>query len=866
MKFVSLCGLLLATTALPQTTTAAPQNVSAFSFMALAAANPPSATPSSANKSSANKSAASVTANNVSANSISTFTKGMVQQQGYFDFYHDAKTDKVYLRVDKLNQPFIFQSSLPRGLGSNDIGLDRGQLGDTRLVQFEQYGNKVMLKQLNTYYRAESENPAERLSVEEAFASSVLAGLPVVASDKNALLVDYSEFLHSDIHQISSRLAAQNQGNFSVDAKRSGVYLARSKAFPRNTELEAMVTYSGSKAGEFVSQVTPSPDAITVHLHHSLVALPDEGYQQRTFHPYSGFWKVEYMDYATAFDEPIVQRLLPRHRLVKKDPQAKLSEAVKPIVYYLDPGVPEPVRTALKEGALWWNSAYEKIGYKNAFQVKDLPQDADPMDVRYNVIQWVHRATRGWSYGYGVTDPRSGEIIKGHVTLGSLRVRQDFLIATGLTAPYQQNGGLNSTAAQNASPQNSGADTSKAKAMALARIRQLSAHEVGHTLGLIHNFAGSANGRSTVMDYPHPLLDLRDGKVSLDKAYREGLGEWDYYAVAYGYGDHSDAERLALVQAAKQQGLEFMADEDARPEGGVSATGHLWDNGADPVAELNRLGEIRQLALQQFGLNNIQNGKPLSSLQEALVPIYALHRYQVEAAVKLIGGAYYQYELKGDYQNPLGFQWVTQQKQQQALEALLKTISPEYLLLPAELLALIPPKAYGDNNGRESFQGRLGLAFDALSAAEAAANHSLSLLLHPQRLNRLSAQQQLEAMLNKLLKATLKQEWLVESDVAKRGNNSAQQTQLNQQMSRQLIQQRVGHVVFYQLMQSLTAAETAPEARAVLRSQLMQLADFLEKQHNVSQQLVLSQWQNYLETGLWQPVFVPKDLPPGAPI
>lgn len=856
MKFVSLGALLLATSVLPQTTTAAPHSASAFTLMALAAANQPAST---------------VLTSPVSAKSIGTFTKGMQQQQGYFDFYHDANTDKVYLRVDKLNQPFIFQSSLPRGVGSNDIGLDRGQLGDTRLVQFEQYGNKVMLKQLNTYYRAESQNQAERLSVAEAFASSVLAGLPVVASDNNALLVDYSEFLHSDIHQISSRLAAQNQGNFAVDAKRSGVYLARSKAFPRNTELEAMVTYSGSKAGEFVSQVTPAPDAITVHLHHSLVALPDEGYQKRKFHPYSGFWKVEYMDYATAFDEPIVQRLLPRHRLAKKDPQAPLSEAIKPIVYYLDPGVPEPVRSALKEGALWWNSAYEKIGYKNAFQVKDLPQDADPMDVRYNVIQWVHRATRGWSYGYGVTDPRTGEIIKGHVTLGSLRVRQDFLIATGLTAPYQQtqSGSLNDSGAEkNAAPPKDSADTSKAKAMALARIRQLSAHEVGHTLGLIHNFAGSANGRSTVMDYPHPMLDLRDGNIGLDKAYREGLGEWDYYAVAYGYGDHSDAERLALVQNAKQQGLEYMADEDARPEGGVSAIGHLWDNGADPVAELNRLGEVRQLALQRFGLNNIQNGRPLSSLQEALVPIYALHRYQVEAAVKLIGGAYYQYELKGDYQNPLGFQWVSQEKQQQALQALLTTISPEYLLLPAELLALIPPKAYGDNNGRESFQGRYGLAFDPLSAAEAAANHSLNLLLQPQRLNRLSGQQQLEAMLNQLLKATLKQEWPTDSEVAdvaevsKRGDNSAQQTQ----RSRQLIQQRVGHVVFYQLMQSLNAAETAPEARAVLRSQLMQLADFLKKQHNASQQLVLSQWQSYLESGVWQPVFVPKDLPPGAPI
>ncbi len=760
---------------------------------------------------------------------ITAFTKGMAHQTGFFDFYSDSKTGKIYLLVDKLEQPFIFQSSLPRGMGSNDIGLDRGQLGDTRLVQFEQFGDKVMLKQLNTYYRANSANPAERQSIEEAFASSVLAGLPVVASDANRLLVDYSAFLQSDIHQISSRLSSQQQGNFKPDASRSGVYLKRSKAFPRNTELEAMVTFAGDKAGDFVKQVTPSPDAITVHLHHSLIALPEEGYQRRTFQPYSGYWPVEYMDYATAFDEPITQRLLPRHRLVKKDPGAAISEAVEPIVYYLDPGVPEPVRSALIEGASWWNSAYEKIGYKNAFQVKDLPKDADPMDVRYNVIQWVHRATRGWSYGYGVTDPRTGEIVKGHVTLGSLRVRQDFLIATGLTAPYQQNG-----------------STEAAKTMALARIRQLAAHEVGHTLGLIHNFAGSANGRATVMDYPHPQVDLRNGKLTLDQAYREGLGEWDLYAIAYGYGDHNDSARAALVQQARQQGLQYMADEDARPEGGVSAIGHLWDSGADPVAELNRLTQVRATALKQFGLANIASNRPLSALHEALVPIYALHRYQVEAVSKLVGGAHYEYELKGDYDQPKGFQWVDAKQQQAALAALLDTLTAEFLALPNELLALIPPKAYGDADGRESFQGRNGLAFDPLSAAEASANHTLSLLLQPQRLNRLSSQQQLDALLGTVIDQTI----LATSGADAKG----------------LIQQRVSHVVFYQLMHSLTQQDLAPEARATLLAQLTGLGKQLQKRDDATSQLLVSQWLHYLQYGVWQPLFVPKQLPPGAPI
>lgn len=758
------------------------------------------------------------------------FTRNMTQHSGYFDFYYDKTSDKVYLLVDKTEQPFIFQSSLPRGIGSNDIGLDRGQLGDTRLVQFERFGNKVLLKQLNSYYRAQSDNQAENLSVQEAFASSVIAGLPVVATDKTGVLVDYTDFLLSDIHQISASLAVQKQGSFKADSKRSGIYLPRSKAFERNTELEALVTYIGEKAGAFVRQVTPSADAITVHLHHSLIALPETGYQSREFHPYSGFWHVEYMDYASAFDTPMVKRLLPRHRLQKKYPEAELSEAVEPIVYYLDPGVPEPVRSALIDGAMWWNTAFEQIGYKNAFQVKVLPEGADPMDVRYNVIQWVHRATRGWSYGAGVTDPRTGEIIKGHVTLGSLRVRQDFLIATGLTAPFTSEI----------------ADVSSQKAMALARIRQLSAHEVGHTLGLIHNFAGSANDRSTVMDYPHPKIDLADGKISLADAYREGLGEWDNYAIAFGYGDFTAAERAQLVKQAKQRGLEYMADQDARPAGGVSAIGHLWDNGSDAIAELNRLSAIRKKALADFGLNNIAAAQPLAALQETLVPVYLLHRYQVEAVSKLIGGAYYEYELKGDYATPKGFRWVSQQQQLAALQALLNTVSADYLALPETLLALIPPKAFGDSNNRESFSGRFGLAFDPLSAAEASANHTLQLVLHPQRLNRLSAQQQLAATLSNIVNATLKHQF--------------------DPRLQPLLQQRVAHVAFYQLMHSLTSTELAPEARALLHSELANLAVWLGKQKNADHQLLLSQWRRYTETGLWQPAFVPNALPPGSPI
>ena len=448
-------------------------------------------------------------------------------QQGYFSFYLDNSNGKVYLEIDKFNQEFLFQSSLPQGIGSNDIGLDRGQLGDTRLVRFEKVGDKVLLRQINTDYRADTENALEKKSVTEAFASSIIWGFTVESEseinkeNQQKVIIDYTPFLLSDIHNVTDTLKRRKQGNYAIDKSRSFVYAPRSKAFPNNTELESTVTFKGSDAGNYLRSVTPDAKSVTVNLHHSLIKLPDDNYKQRAFHPYSGYWSQSYADYASAIDEPIIKRFIPRHRLTKKDPKAAMSEAVEPIIYYLDAGVPEPVKGALLDGARWWNQAFEAIGYKNAYQVKILPADADPMDVRYNVIQWVHRATRGWSYGSSVIDPRTGEIIKGHVTLGSLRVRQDYLIALGLTSPFVSEN----------------TDTSKMKEMALARIRQLSAHEVGHTLGIAHNFAASVNDRASVMDYPHPLIELVEDKIDLSNAYDDKIGVWDKYVIAYGYAD-----------------------------------------------------------------------------------------------------------------------------------------------------------------------------------------------------------------------------------------------------------------------------------------------------------------------------------------
>lgn len=670
---------------------------------------------------------------------INRFTQSMSAKPGFFDLYYDAKKAAVYLDVDKVDEEFILMHSLPYGLGSNDIGLDRGRQGGSQLVFFRRVGDKLFLVEKNTQYRANSDNAAERQSVREAFAESVLASFDVVASDKDSYLILINDYLLSDHMGIADRIQQVNQGSFQLNKSLSSIDESVIKSFPDNTELQSILTFSGKKAGNHLRQVSPSASSFTLRQRVSMVALPDDNYKPRVFHPYSGFWSFSYHDYAAGLTESMTQRFIPRHRLTKKNPAAEKSEAVEPIVYYVDRGAPEQVRNALLDGARWWNQAFEAAGYIDAFQVKVLPENVDPMDVRYNVIQWVHRATRGWSYGAGVTDPRTGEIIKGHVTLGSLRVRQDLLIARGVTAPFDNE-----------------PDLTRQQQMALARIRQLSAHEVGHTLGIAHNFAASADGRASVMDYPHPLFQIEDNKIVMSNAYDTGIGEWDKQVVKYGYGDavqnnsddvdiNSDDQTAiekdflnSIIAESKQKELSYISDPDARPASGLHATAHLWDNGADAAKALTHIMSIRELALANFNQQVIADGVPFSQLEEVLVPVYNLHRFQVEAAVKLIAGRHYQYAVKGE--DEFIQKTVDKQSQQAVLDALLKTLTPEFLALDQRIVNLIPPKAYGYSKSRESFNGKTGLSLDPLSIAEASANHTLSLLLNKERLTRLAQQ------------------------------------------------------------------------------------------------------------------------------
>ena len=661
-------------------------------------------------------------------NNVKQFKNGLIDFQGFFNFSYSENKDRIYLEVNSLNKQFLYVSALSQGIGSNDIGLDRGQLGVRKLVFFKKTGNKLLLIEPNLKYVAKTKNTLEKKSVDEAFAKSVLHGFNIMDHKNGSYKIDITSFLLEDRHGIIKRLVDRNQGAYSIDKSKSSINLDRTKAFEKNIEFDVLLTFTGNAKGNFIKSVTPSPDNITVYQHHSFIELPDNNYKPRIFDPRSGSNSISYFDYSSPVTEKTLKQYILRHRLIKKNKNLTLSEPLEPIVYYLDNGVPEPVRSALIEGGEWWNDAFEKIGFKNAFKVKILPKNVDPLDIRYNVIQWVHRSTRGWSYGSSVIDPRTGEIIKGHVSLGSLRVRQDFMIAIGLLeAPYSLTNNKEKMALD----------------MALSRIKQLSAHEIGHTLGFSHNFSASSNNDSSVMDYPHPNIKLSNNKINIEKAYSTGIGEWDKASVAYSYSEFDELqdEKLELnkiLENSFKNNLSFISDADSRPIGSSHPSAHLWDNGSDALTELRKIIQIRDIALRNISLDHLKKGEPYSNLQDIIVPIYLLHRYQSEAVVKLIGGVDYDYAVKGNIKYEINM--VEKIKQREALTNFIELLTPEKLKFPNKLKKLLFPKAFGSKVTRENFLTQTGVTFDFIGAANTLSDNLLKLLLNSERVSRLIQQ------------------------------------------------------------------------------------------------------------------------------
>ena len=663
--------------------------------------------------------------------------KDFTRQDGFVTLFTNKEAGKVYAMFPAADEDgvalrAIYAAGLTSGLGSNPVGLDRGLFDSGSLIAFRRASGKIIAEQENWTYRASADNPLEKKAVRESFARSFLwSGEISETGPDGQSLVDISSFLTRDALGIVKTLKDHpNGGAYTVAADRTFPDTENTFAFPDNVEFDTYFTLESLAPGSEVNATAADARAVTMVMHHSLVRLPDDGYRPRPFDVRSGAIDVPFYDFSAPLSGSITQSVARRYRLERVDPAAPTGPVKKPIVFYVDAGAPARIRDALIEGASWWADAFEAAGFEDAYRVEPLPEGAHPRDIRYNVISWTHRQTRGWSYGGGVSDPRTGEMLKGSVILGSQRVRQDRMIFEGLAGAAKSGSG----------------EADDPVEIALARIRQLSAHEVGHSLGFTHNFAASSNDRASVMDYPAPLVTVAEnGELDFSETYDVGIGEWDKVATTWLYAQFTSdtdekAELNKILEDAYASGLRFVADGDGRSVSTANPYGSVWDNGEDAVTTLAETMAVRRIALDNFGVRSIPAGAPLSRLREVIVPIYLYHRYQVAAAAKYVGGYDFAYKTKGDELSAGSV--VDDAKQREALAVLLTTLDPEALLLPESVLdQMTPPMGgFGVASGGEVFDADTHPMFDLAGAADAAASLTLNALVNPARAARLMEQ------------------------------------------------------------------------------------------------------------------------------
>ena len=797
--------------------------------------------------------------------SIEQHTEGMTQMDGLFDLYWDNANGSLFWEISELDTEFLYQISMGSGLGSNPVGIDRGQLRGTHVLAAKRIGPRILLMEPNYGFVAQSENLSEAQAVRDAFAPSVHWGFEMVAETGERVLVDATQFFLRDARGVIDQIAARGEGDFTLDASRSAIHLPATRSFPENTEVESILTFTSSNPGQLVNGVAATGGAVTLRQHHSFIQLPDNGYQTRIADARVGVNGPTVYDYATPIDADTRVRLAARHRLQKADPDAERSAAVEPIIYYVDPGTPEPVRSALIEGASWWNDAFEEAGFINAFRVMVLPDDVDPQDIRYNLIHWTHRRTRGYSYGNTVIDPRTGEIVRGVVNLGSLRLRQDYLHGQGMVPPFPggislpEDGSFGEFAdAPDFEYLAQVAPASEPVEMALARVRQLSAHEVGHTLGFPHNYMASAYGRESVMDYPAPLVQIDEsGNIDLSNAYVQRIGEYDKLSVNWLYREFPNGtnETQALERIAEQgvvDGLIYMGHTNNNFIGASHQYASVWDNGSNLVDHLKLEIRIREIGLERFGIDAIRTGEPMSTLEFVLLPLYMHHRFQLRSAIQSLGGADFRYALKGDGQIP--FTIVEAEEQRDVLETVLSTLAVDFLALSPDLVTMIPPPAYRYSEGEE-FPGYTQQIFDPLAAASAAATFTVGEILNPDRMARLVVfgsmgdYPDLQEVTDGLIEST----W----GASETGATYRQQVLHTAQRS-----------VVDQMMQQASMAGNPAEVRAILSDRLDVLASGIEAEGTLSphQKLVaadIRRWQSRIENTVPGPQL---QMPAGDPI
>ena len=741
--------------------------------------------------------------------------------------------------AEAISGRFIYLTQLETGLGSAPVGIDRAAAGRSRLLVFRRIGKKVAAELENPKFVATLGTPAEQARVRDAFATDTLwLGDVLKTLPNGSFTVDLSSFLTRDDWGMAAALKRGGGGDYKLVPELSVADPASVRVFPRNAEFSARLTFHADEPKEELTNIAPGSGNVTMVERHSLIALPAPGYTVR-HDPFGYSVSNQRVDFSAPLGSAMVSDVASRFRLEKVDPAAPHSRVKQPIIFYIDGGAPEPVRSALADGVRWWAEGFQAAGYDDAFRVEILPEGADPLDVRYNVVNWVNRATRGWSYGSAISDPRTGEIIKGAVLLGSLRVRQDIMIYQALVGAGITNGGAPSDPVE----------------VALARLRQLGAHEVGHALGFLHNMAASTQGRYSVMDYPAPRIALEAGRPTLSDAYGVGLGPWDKFMVKWLYAP-SDASGAAVRAEARAAGLRFVSDDDSRPASASHPLGSLWDDGPDSIGELRRIMAVREAAVARFGGAAIPGSEAAAGLRRAFVPIWLLHRYQVEAAAKSLGGVDFAYGLSAE--SPAAVP-VPGSRQQDALTALMATLTPAALTVPARLQGLLSI-GFGGNRDRQNdieiIPTAGGPVFDPLKATETAAVETLNSLLDPDRLNRLELQHQSDAEVpspHELVERLIAQSLAPSGSIAE-------------------VRRRIGTTVVLAIARASRVPRLSPAIAVSLNARLDRLADDLArtKTRDVDGDwsrglAALLRDDEALERALTDPARLPA-VPPGMPI
>lgn len=655
------------------------------------------------------------------ATTLAAATRGMERLDGFLPVWLDSVQGRLFLELPADSTRAIVYFTLATGLGSNAVGLDRGADGASHLVRFDRAGGRVLVVFENWNYRSSlADNAAHQRTVSEAFPPSTVAALPLAAAEQGRLLVEATDFVLRDWMGVAQALTASDQGSYSMARDRSAVVRTRTRAFPDNTEIDASLTFAASgRPGAIVRRIVPDGQAFTLRQHISFVRLPDGGYRPRPADPRVGFFGIEFKDYGQPIQMPLEQRWIARHRLERADPSDPRGTVRAPIVYHIDRGIPEPVRSATVEGARWWERAFALAGLPGGFRVEDLPEGADPMDARYNVVQWENRNERGWSIGGSVGDPRTGQILKAMARMDSHRARTDYNLFAALM----------------------GADAAAADtAFVLARVRQVTAHEIGHTLGLAHNYIASTYERGSVMDYPPPRVRLdAAGNIDLSAAYASGPGDYDVWAIRWGYGVYPAATEgdslRAIVAEGLRRGFLFLSDADARPDFAADPRTSLWDDAATPAEFLRHQMDVRRVAMARFGERNIRPGEPVAVLQERFVALYFWHRFAIGSLAKTIGGMEYTNAVRGDGQQAT--RPVPAAQQRAALSQLLGVLEPAELRIADTVLTLLGPRPYGYEQTVELFGSQTRPVMDELGAARTLAQMVVDAVLQRERAARL---------------------------------------------------------------------------------------------------------------------------------